>query len=163
MSFRIHAETNVTELVPTTTADTATELGCGRWQTPRPACVVRSLRLGSGVCVLRAAEPARRRSREGWGLCYGPGEVYPSSLPQNLKRREGLICCGMASDDFLYGHTSGRDVRLLSKSGGGSLVRWTQKGREKQSDHLYGDPQTFRALNECVRFFPGHKRPDNLK
>ena len=38
-----------------------------------------------------------------------------------------------------------------------------KRGCEKQSDHLYGDPQTFRALNECVRFFPSHKRPDNLK
>lgn len=45
-------------------------------------------------------------------------------------------------------------------------VHWCdrhKKGREKQSDHLYGDPQTFRALNECVRFFLSHKRPDNLK
>ena len=121
-----------------------------------PSAGIKSVR---PLCCRTGATP----EQEGVGSLHDPGEVYLSSLPQNLKRREGLICCGMASDDFLYGHTSGRDEQLLSKSGGGSLVRWTQKGREKQSDHLYGDPQTFRALNECVRFFPGHKRPDNLK
>lgn len=149
MSFRIHAETNDTELVPTTTADTAAELDCGRWQTPRPACVVRSLRLGSGVCVLRAAEPAQRRSREGGACCHRPQSVTSQIPPRTSTRRR---VSAMIRLKFLCHPTP--DWQNPGRSSKGAMGYGHKKRARKVPpvpDRL--KQQTFRTLTQVPVFF----------
>ena len=110
--------------------DTAAELGCG----DAAACVLRPVRRRSEYAV---PTPPNRHDAGAWGwsLCRDSDEVYPYPFPQNLKKWEGLLYCGMASG------VSPIALRLAKASAAPEERRRfigaeNAKKREKQSDHL---------------------------
>ena len=117
--------------------DTAAELGCG----DTAACVLRPVRRRSEYAV---PTPPNRHDAGAWGwsLCRDSDEVYPYPLSQNLKKREGLLYCGMASGVSPHSSTLGKSVGC---SQGAEAVHWHSKRKKarKAKRPPYGDLKLF--------------------